>query len=264
MTDQPKPEKDGTPEGYQPPSFIPAQESVRRRRRRPRRGVRAADYGQRRTERRVAASSTARPRRTTASPRTRTVSSAYASSPTGSSPTAARASSPTGSRSTARRSVRPAGHPVQRLRPAGLLRRAAGAQGPEHRQPVLRHRRLRGAGLLPPAAARGGHPRPHGPQARAVRQGHGHCRPGDGLRGDRADPPGDSCSSRVGLADRQRQATGGTGQPSRPPSDGQRRNQPPALASSQSPRRRIMPPTPRPTSAPSRRRGPGRCAAIRS
>ena len=27
MTDQPKPEKDGTPEGYQPPSYIPAQES---------------------------------------------------------------------------------------------------------------------------------------------------------------------------------------------------------------------------------------------
>jgi hypothetical protein len=26
MTDQPKPEKDGTPEGYQPPSFIPGQE----------------------------------------------------------------------------------------------------------------------------------------------------------------------------------------------------------------------------------------------
>jgi hypothetical protein len=26
MTDQPKPEKDGTPEGYQPPSYIPAQE----------------------------------------------------------------------------------------------------------------------------------------------------------------------------------------------------------------------------------------------
>ncbi|MET3950837.1 DUF4190 domain-containing protein [Arthrobacter sp. UYEF36] len=27
MTDQPKPEKDGTPEGYQPPSYIPGQES---------------------------------------------------------------------------------------------------------------------------------------------------------------------------------------------------------------------------------------------
>ncbi|MDN4643795.1 DUF4190 domain-containing protein [Arthrobacter sp. PsM3] len=27
MTDQPKPEHDGTPEGYQPPSYIPAQES---------------------------------------------------------------------------------------------------------------------------------------------------------------------------------------------------------------------------------------------
>ena len=26
MTDQPKPEKDGTPEGYQPPSYIPGQE----------------------------------------------------------------------------------------------------------------------------------------------------------------------------------------------------------------------------------------------
>lgn len=27
MTDQPKPDRDGTPEGYQPPSFIPGQES---------------------------------------------------------------------------------------------------------------------------------------------------------------------------------------------------------------------------------------------
>ena len=27
MTDQPKPDKDETPEGYQPPSYIPAQES---------------------------------------------------------------------------------------------------------------------------------------------------------------------------------------------------------------------------------------------
>lgn len=27
MTDQPKPEKDGTPEGYQPPSYIPGEES---------------------------------------------------------------------------------------------------------------------------------------------------------------------------------------------------------------------------------------------
>lgn len=27
MTDQPKPEKDGTPEGYQPPPYIPAQET---------------------------------------------------------------------------------------------------------------------------------------------------------------------------------------------------------------------------------------------
>ena len=30
MTDQPKPEKDGTPEGYQPPSYIPGQESGER------------------------------------------------------------------------------------------------------------------------------------------------------------------------------------------------------------------------------------------
>ena len=28
MTDQPKPDKDGTPEGYQPPSYIPAQEQA--------------------------------------------------------------------------------------------------------------------------------------------------------------------------------------------------------------------------------------------
>ena len=27
MTDQPKPDKDETPEGYRPPSYIPAQES---------------------------------------------------------------------------------------------------------------------------------------------------------------------------------------------------------------------------------------------
>jgi hypothetical protein len=33
MTDQPKPEKDGTPEGYQPPSYIPGQESGERYRR---------------------------------------------------------------------------------------------------------------------------------------------------------------------------------------------------------------------------------------
>ncbi|HSL36510.1 MAG TPA: DUF4190 domain-containing protein [Arthrobacter sp.] len=40
MTDQPKPEKDGTPEGYQPPSYIPGQESGEQYRRP------AADYGQ--------------------------------------------------------------------------------------------------------------------------------------------------------------------------------------------------------------------------
>lgn len=40
MTDQPKPEKDGTPEGYQPPSYIPGQESGEQYRRP------AADYSQ--------------------------------------------------------------------------------------------------------------------------------------------------------------------------------------------------------------------------
>ena len=40
MTDQPKPEKDGTPEGYQPPSYIPGQESGEQYRRQ------AADYSQ--------------------------------------------------------------------------------------------------------------------------------------------------------------------------------------------------------------------------
>ncbi|MDP9981063.1 hypothetical protein J2W14_000439 [Pseudarthrobacter oxydans] len=40
MTDQPKPEKDATPEGYQPPSYIPGQESGEQYRRP------AADYGQ--------------------------------------------------------------------------------------------------------------------------------------------------------------------------------------------------------------------------
>ncbi|HSO90790.1 MAG TPA: DUF4190 domain-containing protein [Arthrobacter sp.] len=40
MTDQPKPEKDGTPEGYQPPSYIPGQESGEPYRRP------AADYNQ--------------------------------------------------------------------------------------------------------------------------------------------------------------------------------------------------------------------------
>lgn len=38
MTDQPKPEKDGTPEGYQPPSYIPGQEAGEQYRRP------AADY----------------------------------------------------------------------------------------------------------------------------------------------------------------------------------------------------------------------------
>ena len=40
MTDQPKPEKDGTPEGYQPPSYIPGQESGEQYRRP------SADYSQ--------------------------------------------------------------------------------------------------------------------------------------------------------------------------------------------------------------------------
>ena len=40
MTDQPKPEKDGTPEGYQPPSYIPGQEFGERYRQP------AADYNQ--------------------------------------------------------------------------------------------------------------------------------------------------------------------------------------------------------------------------
>lgn len=40
MTDQPKPEKDGTPEGYQPPSYIPGQEPGEQHRRP------AADYSQ--------------------------------------------------------------------------------------------------------------------------------------------------------------------------------------------------------------------------
>ncbi len=40
MTDQPKPDKDGTPEGYQPPSYIPGQESGEQYRRP------SADYSQ--------------------------------------------------------------------------------------------------------------------------------------------------------------------------------------------------------------------------
>lgn len=40
MTDQPKPENDGTPEGYQPPSYIPGQESGEQYRRP------SADYSQ--------------------------------------------------------------------------------------------------------------------------------------------------------------------------------------------------------------------------
>ncbi len=216
MTDQPKPDKDETPEGYQPPSYIPAQEStfLRRRRRPRRRSSSSRATASSRPERRArrASSHGGSPRRrTTASPRIRTARRHRTpSSRTPSRPTVRRASSLRASRPQpygAPAAVRPAGHTVQRLRPAGLLRRAAGTQGPEHRQPVLRHRRLRGTGLLPPAAARGGHPGAHGPQARAVRQGHGHCRPGDGLRGDRADRPGIR-AHRGGTGRRQRQPTG--------------------------------------------------------
>ena len=211
MTDQPKPDKDETPEGYQPPSYIPAQES----------DVPAAPTPPATTRVRAAGLRPAAVRR--AGLRGRAVPgqaapglqpargspygtpSPYAQQPYGQPPYGAPGQQPYGApalRPAALRrpaAVRPAGDTVNAYGQPAYYGLPPEPKGLSIASLCCGIATLRGTGLLPPAAARRRHPGAHGPQARTVRQGHGHCRPGDGLCGDRADRP-DILLISVGLA----------------------------------------------------------------
>ena len=222
MTDQPKPGKDETPEGYQPPSVYSRTAGVRR-------SAAAGTPGARTRTSATQQFAQPEPPRQPESRSSRGQAAARhgPAAPRGQQPDAG--TRPYGQRTCqygqhrrrtrqhgrygqqpygAAAAVRPAGQPVQRLRPAGVLRRAAGTQGPEHRQPVLRHRRLGGAWVLPPAAARRRHPGAHGPQREPAGKGMAIAGLVMGYVGIAADHPGVVLIV-VGLVIGTRNATGG-------------------------------------------------------